>query len=261
MRLADLERAVQAHMLAGGTLPAELAAAVAPPAAERWEIYTDGYRLRLTEALGLQYPALAAHLGAERFAALVAPFIAANPSVHRSIRDYGEELAAFIRSSAGGIENEMLADLALFEWQLAGAFDAADAVPTAPSDLATLAPTDWVELAFRAVPSMRRLRTRTNAIPAWRATQHAAADAAVDETPPLPARREEPTDWFIWRSGLATEFRPASADEAAAFDALTGGARFGNLCEQLYESFPDDAASRAASWLKGWLIGGLLVRV
>jgi len=65
MRLADLEQAVQAHVLAGGELPAALVSAVAPPAAERWQIYTEGYRLRLTEALGLQYPALLARLGAE----------------------------------------------------------------------------------------------------------------------------------------------------------------------------------------------------
>ena len=48
MRLAELEQAVQRHVLDGGALPAALEAAVAPPARERWDIYVEGYRLRLT---------------------------------------------------------------------------------------------------------------------------------------------------------------------------------------------------------------------
>lgn len=264
MRLAELEAAVHAHVLAGGELPAALVEAVAPPAEERWQIYTDGYRLRLAESLGLQYPALLTRLGTAPFAALAEAFIVATPSVHRSIRDYGRELGAFIRAHSSAIDAALLVELADFEWLLAGAFDAADATPTTAADLASLAPTEWAGLAFRAVPSLRRLTTFTPAVAAWRAVQ---AGSPVDEGSPVPAAAEpvavaaERTEWLIWRRGLATEFRPTTAEEAAALDRLTGGATFGALCEELFESHGERAALRAAAWLKGWLLEGLLLRV
>jgi hypothetical protein len=264
MRLAELERAIQAHVLSGGALPEVLAVAVAPPAAERWEIYSDGYRLRLVEALAAHYPALYARLGADAFDARASAFIAATPSQYRSIRDYGSELGAFIAASASGIEDDMLAELAAFEWRLAGAFDARDATPTSPADLAPVAPTDWPELQFRGVPSLRRLTTRTNAVDAWRAAQPDGPAGAATESNSAaapPAAEREPLEWLIWRRRLATEFRTLEPSEAVALDRLCGGATFGELCETLAAERGDGAAPQAAAWLKGWLLGGVLLRV
>jgi putative DNA-binding protein len=258
MRLAELERAVQDHVLAGGELPAALAAAVAPPAAERWRIYTDAYRLRLTEALAAQYPALAARLGTDAFALRADAFITATPSEFRSIRDYGAEFGAFIRTTAADLEDQMLAELAEFEWQIAGAFDAADVVATLPEELAGIAPAAWPELRFRAVPSLRRLRTVTNAIDAFRA-QQAASDGAAAVPPP--AARAAATDWLIHRRMLTPQFRPLAPDERAALDSLLAGASFGELCAGLGATLGEAAAVKAAGWLKGWLLEGLLLRV
>ncbi|HXQ64287.1 MAG TPA: DNA-binding domain-containing protein [Steroidobacteraceae bacterium] len=265
MRLADLERAVQAHVLSGGALPEALAAAVAPPAAERWEIYTEAYRLRLIEALGIHYPALRARLGVETFDARMQAFIAATPSVHRSIRDYGSELGAFILARAEGNEDEMLAELAGFEWQLAAAFDAPDAAPTAVADLAVVVPADWPELRFRAIPSARRLRTLTNAIAVWRAVGPRDANEDTDvpqaSAQSIPASSTDPVEWLIWRRHLTTEFRSLEAAEASALDQLLGGAAFGDVCGSLAGPYGDSAALKAAGWLKGWLLEGLLLRV
>jgi len=258
MRLAELEQAVQDHVLGGGELPAALAAAVAPPAEERWQIYTEGYRLRLIEALSLQYPALHARIGADEFATRIEPFVVATPSVHRSIRDYGEELGEYLRARATTLDDEMLAELAGFEWQLAAAFDSADAKPATPADLGRIAPAEWAELRFRGIPSLRRARTTTNAVAVWRAMQLAPEGDARLAPPGAPA---EPVEWLIWRRGLATEFRLIEADESAALDRLFAGANFGALCESLAATNRDEAAVRAASWLKGWLLEGSLLRV
>jgi hypothetical protein len=263
MRLAELESLVQAHVLAGGALPAALAAAVAPPAAERWGIYTEGYRLRLAEALAIQYPAVCARLGAEGRDVCLQEFIAATPSVHRSIRDYGSELGAFIRAGGAGLEEQMLAELAEFEWRLAAAFDAPDAVPAAPADLATLAPEDWPDLVFRAVPSVQRQRTATNAVAVWRALgPHGAGDPAgvAAEAADVAACEAGPVEWLIWRRQLTTEFRSLPSGEAAALDRLLGGATFGELCGSLAAEHGDGAALTIAGWLKGWLLEGLLLR-
>jgi hypothetical protein len=262
MKLEELERAVQRHVRDGGPLPAALEAAVAPPAAERWQIYVEAYRLRLTEALATQYPALAARAGRPAFAERVAAFIAATPSAHRSIRDYGRELPDYLAATARDLEDEMRAELAAFEWRLAAAFDAAPGRPAAPADLAGVAAGDWPGLRFRAVPSLARLGTSTNAVAAWRAAKAGAGEAEDPACEPA-AERHERTEWLILRPGLDTEFRSLPADEAAALDRLLAGASFGELCEHLAATLGDDgaAALAAAGWLKGWLQAGALERV
>ena len=264
MRLNELQQAVQAHILAGGDAPAELLAAVAPPADVRWRIYADGYRLRLIEALAAQYPVLAARLGPEIFPALVVDFIEATPSVHRSIRDYGAELETFFAERGHGVEDRMLGELAAFEWRLAGAFDAPHATATLPADLAGVQPADWATLAFVAVPAVQRLRTQTNAVAVWR-TLKAAEDVPVSEPSPSETKPAaeivDAVEWLIYRRELSVEFRSLAPDEAAAFDLLTGGTSFGDLCGALAEAGSESPALQAAGWLKGWLTEGVLLRI
>jgi len=263
MRLNDLQQAVQAHILAGGDTPAALLAAVAPPADVRWRIYADGYRLRLIEALAAQYPVLAARLGTDAFSALALEFVEARPSIHRSIRDYGSELETFAGARGDRNLDRMLGELAAFEWRLAGAFDAAQRPATTPADLAEVKPEEWATLAFTAVPSVQRLRTTTNAVAVWRAVKAAtespeASASAVEATPA--AAVVDAIEWLIYRRELTVEFRSLPPDEAAAFDLLTSGASFGDLCGSLAEAGSETPALQAAGWLKGWLTEGLLAR-
>ena len=60
------------------------------------DIYRNAYRVRLIEALNETYPVLHAVLGDDDFATLGEEFVAAHPSVHRSIRWYGSELSDFL---------------------------------------------------------------------------------------------------------------------------------------------------------------------
>ncbi|MBS0394720.1 MAG: putative DNA-binding domain-containing protein [Proteobacteria bacterium] len=256
MRLAELQDAVQRHVLDGGAPPAALAAAVLPPAGERLGIYAEAYRLRLAEALATQFPALAARAGSEPFAALARAFIAATPSVHRSLRDYGAGLGAWLAAGAADEEQALRAELAEFEWRLAAAFDAAPGAAAGPADLATVAPQDWPALRFRAVPSLQRLATTTPAVAAWRAHRDASGASPA-------ATRGARVEWLIVRPALETQFRSLPGDEAGALDRLLAGASFGELCAELAARAPDPgaAALQAALWLKGWLQEGALERV
>jgi hypothetical protein len=262
MRLAELQQAVQAYVLDEAPPSATLVAAVAPPAAERWDIYADGYRLRLAEALAGSYPVLRTRLGEAAFTTLARAFIAATPSTHRSIRDYGAELGAHLARGATTAEEAMRAELASFEWQLAAAFDAEDARPAGVEELATLGNADWPALRFAPVPSLRRLATASNAVAVWRALRQDEPALAPEPCPePLAALTATSTEWLIARRALVTEFRSLDGAEAAALDQLLAGATFGELCGRVAESLGDNAALQAASWLKGWLLAGLLLRV
>jgi hypothetical protein len=264
MRLDELERALQRHVLDGGAPPPALAAEIAAPAAERLGIYVEAYRLRLVEALATQYPALAARMGREAFAARMQGFIGEVPSRHRSIRDYGAELATHLADDADGLETEMRAELAAFEWRLAAAFDAPPGRPAAAADLATVAPQAWSQLRFRGVPGLSRLATVTNAVAVWRAVRAAADADHCGGAPGEPAAARGPRiEWLIARPELDTQFRSLPAGEAAALDRVLGGATFGELCAALAEGQGDPGAIAltAAGWLKGWLLEGVLERV
>lgn len=261
MPLDELQRTAQASVLGGGPPPAVLERELAPPAAERWAIYVDAYRLRLVDALATQYPALASRLGRDQFDACARRFIAAQPSTHRSLRDYGSELPAFLLAGADTDEARMQSDLAAFEWRLAAAFDAPDASACTIAELAGLAPDEWPGLCFAAVPSLQRLSTRSNAVAVWReARQTLQRDPAAGPLAAPAAEYGATAHWLIVRPALDTEFRSLAAAEAAALDQLLAGASFAELCEQLSTS-RDDAAVTAATWLKGWLTEGLLLRV
>jgi hypothetical protein len=255
MKLAALQSALQAHVLAGGTPPPTLAGELAGPAEERLRIYADGYRLRIVGALKETFPALAARLGDETWGALIVDFATALPSRHRSLRDYGGELGPWLAADAAdapGSELALAAELAHLEWALAAVFDAAPAEPTTVAELASLPAADWPGLRFAAVPSLRRLTLTMNAPEAWR--------AALADGPRPPPEVRGRTEWLAWREGLESRFRPLEPVEAAAFDECIGGRAFEAVCARVAEAADDAAAARAASWLKGWIDAGLLLR-
>ncbi|MBS0375681.1 MAG: putative DNA-binding domain-containing protein [Proteobacteria bacterium] len=261
MRLAELERTFQAHVLGDGEPAPALLDAVRAPARERLGIYAEAYRLRLIEALATQYPGLAARLGRAGFAALAQAFVRATPSRHRSIRDYGAGLADFIACAAPDAEVQLQAELARFEWALAAAFDAAPGQPATIASLATVAASEWPALRFRAVPALRRLATTTNAVAAWRAARATEAEEPAAAAPR--AERGARIEWLVLRPALDTQFRSLPADEARALDRLLDGASFGELCGTLAAELGDEgaAALAAAGWLKGWIGEGALERV
>ena len=100
LALADLQRAVQGHLLDGGSLRERLRAAVREPADLRWRLYSDAYRIRLVEGLKEAYPAFVNRLGDDTASTLLHDFVAATPSTHRSLRDYGADLATRLAGDA-----------------------------------------------------------------------------------------------------------------------------------------------------------------
>jgi hypothetical protein len=256
MKLAELQRAFQAHVLADA---AEVAAVV--PGSEHFDtatrlgIYSGGYADRLVEALTHTYPAVQYALGTRTFADLVSLLAHRSPSTHFSVRYYGQALAELIEQEIAGLKGRGAAELARFEWALAAAFDAADCVPLVVSDLECREAEEWPHLKFTFVPSLHRIVLRTNAERWWRAGCEGAA-----RPPRWRARGER--GWLLWRRELAVYFRPLPADEARALAALESGATFADACTLLTElTGARRAALRAAALLRTWLAEGLLAAV
>lgn len=254
--LADIQARFHGFVVGDEAAPAELVRPGARADAETLlAVYRDGYRLRLLEALGVDYPALKRHLGEEDFDKLGRAYIAAVRSRHYSIRWFGRRLAAFLEGDADWLARPEAAALARWEWALGEAADAADAAATSKDIFASIPPERWTEVRFSFHPSLRRLDL------AWPAPPFRQAVEAEEPSPPALAPLDFQIAWAIWRDGTKILYRSLAADEAVALDAARAGVPFGRLCELLAESLEDGAAQAAAGFLGVWVGSGWIVGV
>jgi hypothetical protein len=256
MELRQLQREMQSELL-GAQSGIESHIVDTPPLTTeaRLGIYRHAYVTRLIEALREYYPVLHQILGDEEFETLGTAFVRAHPSMHRSIRWYGAELAAFLRVQAPFAAQPILAEIATFEWRLAGSFDSADADVLGRAALACIQPAEWADLRLRFHPSVQRLTFEWNTVAVWKAL-------SAEEAPPRPERPAEAVEWLLWRSNLENYFRSLDSAEATALDAALEGRNFAEICGALaLEVSDEEVPLRAASLIATWLDGGLLTAV
>lgn len=257
--LSRLQQAFQAYVHQPAAKLGEIIDGVQPDtrvsAEDRLGIYANAYRLRLLEALLVDYPGLHALAGDEEFDGIGRAFIDAQPSSFYNLRWYGGALPDFLRTAEAFREYPVLAEMADFEWSLSTAFDAHDDPVLKIDDIARVAPEAWAEMRFRPHTSVQFVNLTWDVVSVWKA-------AKEEREAEAPARHEAPVRWIIWRFELRTLFRSMAQDEAAAFDALVHGATFGDICETLLEWHePDAVAARAAELLKQWAHAGLLTEL
>ncbi len=253
MQLRELQRRFQSHLLERDDAIIESIVDAPPlPAAARLRIYGHAYRVRLQDALLDVYPSLHQSLGDEVFMAMGGGFIAGHPSVHRSIRWYGRELADFLSREAPYSEQPVLRELARFEWTLNELFDAADMASLDRAAMQRIEPYAWADLRFEFHPSLRRLTLTWNTVGIWQALSR-------EEPPPRPESSELPVPWLIWRQRLKNYFRSLDVIENAALDAALAGASFGEICATLGQWLPDDEVPmRAATFIGTWTDSGIV---
>lgn len=252
--LAELQRDFQRHVMHGHERIVDAVAGTSNvPATLRLEIYSEAYRLRLTEALASTLPRLQQLLGKEQFAEVARDYIDLCPSSYPSIRWFGDQMPRLLRKSFP--EQPWLAELATWEWAIAAAFDGADAEPVGIDALAAVAPEHWPSLTFQFHPTVQVLRTHTNAPVLFKAL-------SADDRLPEPVALDEPQSWLIWREELRTQYRSLSLDESAALAVMRGGGSFEMLCDALCTWHDADAVpAQAAGLLKRWVVEQMIVGV
>jgi hypothetical protein len=254
--LRELQRDMQRHLLGEESgVTAAIVDAPPLPAADRLAIYRNAYQVRLIDALHETYPVLHGLLGDEAWVEMGQAYVAAHPSVFRSIRWYGRELPDYLARSTPYSEAPILSEVALLEWTLAEVFDAADAPALARSALAAVEPSAWGSLTLQFHPSLRRLSFSWNTAAVWKAMSQ-------EETPPPPEMGPAPIPWLLWRQNLQNYFRSMTAVESAALDSALGGRNFAQLCEDLGALLPqEEIPAAAASLLGAWADSGMIVKV
>jgi hypothetical protein len=206
----------------------------------------------LIEALDEVYPILHWLLGDETFESLGRLFVETHPSVHRSIRWFGGDLAAFMGETPPFADQPILSEVAVLEWTLSEVFDAADAPSQDRGALQAIDPEHWATLRFRFHPSLRRLTLAWNTVAVWQA-------GTAGEDSPRPERSAEPVQWLLWRQNFKNYFRSLDAVERTALDAAVAGRTFTEICESLAEHLPEaDIPLRAATLVAMWADSGLI---
>jgi hypothetical protein len=254
--LRELQELLQSHLLTGD--PRIVPHIVGTPrvnAPARLGIYSDAYRLRLLEALRVDFPALHTLAGDAEFERIGRAYIDAHPSGHFSIRYFGRHLATFLQRTDRWREQPVFAEMAAFEWALGLSFDAADSPPIGVADVAAIPPDAWAHMRLDLHPSLQRLDLLWNVPGLWKAIDE-------EQPPQAPVAADHPLAWVIWRRDLKTFFRSAPVDEACALDLLRQGECFATLCEGLCEWIDETrAAAQAALYLRRWVQDGLVSHI
>ncbi len=241
-RLSPRERAVGASLVRGDARLSSI---------ERLDIYANMYFYRLRDALRGDFGAVAAVLGESRFHNLITDYLLVHPPSHFSLRYAGQHLAGFLRGHPEGSQRPYLADLARLEWAILEAFDAAEAEPLEAGALAGVPPERWAELRFDLAPSLQLLAVGWPVHEIWRQTQRGDVKIAEPQCEPVWLR--------VWRQDLQTFHRAMDLVEAAALQAVYGGACFAEVCEQIAERLGEARApERALALVSEWLGDGLL---
>lgn len=220
-------------------------------AGKRLDIYYEAYRIRLTDALRDNFPAIHFVLGDDDFFRLGENYFFWRRPTTFTLRDAGDRLADYFAITEPFSAQPVFSDLAAFEWALRNAFDAPDGRHLTVDALKEVAPSQWGDLTFSLHPSVQAVLLSTNAAEVWQALS--------DESPvPQPANFP-PVQWVVWRRDLRTYFRSLSDDESLLFGLLAGGKSFGQICESVAVRWGEGTAQKVASTLgqfinEGWFL-------
>jgi hypothetical protein len=255
-RLRELQEQLQSHLLDGDPRIAQRI--VGTPRVNvptRLAIYSEAYRLRLLEALRVDFPALHTLAGDAEFARIGRAYIDVHPSGHFSIRYFGQHLTGFLRQDDRWRALPVFAEMAAFEWALGLSFDAFDNPLIGVEDVAAIPPGAWSHMRLGLHPSLQRLDLLWNVPGLWKAIEE-------EQPPQAPVAADYPLAWVIWRRDLKTFFRSAPVDEACALDLLRQGESFASMCEGLCEWIDEaQVAAQAAIYLHRWVQDGLVSRI
>lgn len=254
-QLANLQTLFQSNVVAGDAeaVP-EFVGDENASAEERLGVYYEAYRLRLLEALQIDFPGLVALTTEEEFTALGLRYIDTHPSRHPSVRYFGREIAGFLAADENNERQPYLAEMARFEWARGLAFDAEDAALMRLEDFAAISGEDWPELTVKFNPALQRIRAEWNTGPIWRAVN-------ADEPLPEPVRLETPETLAVWRRGISLYWRSMDDIETSAIDLFAEGDDFAGVCDGLCARLDAEAVpARMATLLNQWATEGLLAK-
>jgi hypothetical protein len=217
-------------------------------AQQQLAIYADGYRIRLTEAIITDYPALAAYLGAAAMQHTALTYALAHPSTSYNLDRYSHPFADWFATQS---DNVFASEIARLEQAVAEIFMAPESVPLTAQGFAQANPDDFAK-ARLPLRKAGRLLAFTYPAESWLSQQRTG-----QETPPRP---EATPQWlYVYRHNH--EVRRVLLEEAAyrLLTELASGKCVGDALDAVtYDNPKHEAvlATHLQAWFAHWLAEG-----
>jgi hypothetical protein len=246
--LKQLQSQFQEYLMHGtNTISPEIAPDERFSADKRLKVYFDAYRIRLMEILKLDFPKTHTLLGDEEFEQAFLTYLLQFPSTHFSVRYFGQHFSQFLATTAPYSHCQVFAEMANFEWSISFTIDAKDAKIVTQQALAQINPANWPDLHFTFHPSVISVCYSWDTPQLW---QH------IDNEQPqrAPVKQETQVRWLLWRKGLRSLFQSCNPAEKLMYEAIQANASFGEICECLIDTIPEDLIPMtAAQTLNKWI--------
>lgn len=214
--LAELQHWTHRAILRGGARADNVAALIRESGAlrpeERLAIYADGYRARLLDSLGGEYPALKSLVGETVFALFAAGYIAARPPGHFSLYELGAGFADHLEATRPpGEETALPAQLARLERARAEVQRAEGVERSGDRAIAVASAALMPGLRLRIPDSVRLLRLGFDFVPLI---------AATDAGEPAPVPKARGTCVAVARMGYRVAVHELEPRRFAWLEAL-----------------------------------------
>lgn len=251
-KLNDLQTHFQDHLLDRSLVSHKLHEQIEG----RLDIYYEAYRLRLLEALTVNYTKsqilIDDLLGADHFETLGLAYIQQYPSQHFSVRYFGQHFSVFLKQALPYSKVPYLSELAHFEWAALHSLDAADSPLLTLSDLKNISPEQWGDLTFSFHPSVQCQTYQWDIPTLWK---------SMDAPSPF-IKNEHPTTCLFWRKNLKSLFETLPLTHQIFYQGIIANKSFGELCEDLFEITPEDqyasVPATAVGILQYWIEQGVI---
>jgi len=193
----------------------------------RLNVYSEGYRLRLIEALAEDFSVLASYLGEESFERLANAYCDHYPSRHFSLRHFGQFFSTFLTEDFKMKKNPVLSELAEFEWALVEVMDAKNAEPLTVDDLQNIPPENWPDLKFSLHPSVEFHDFHYNILTFWQ-----EIDEDSNNRPEM-ISLDELQSCMIWRHDNRAFFQSLSQQENHFLTQIKANKNFSDISEAM----------------------------
>lgn len=221
-------------------------------------VYRGNYRSALMDALANTFERTARYVGEAAYKQASAHHAITHPPAGWTIDEAGAGFDTTCAELFG--DNPEVAELAWLEWAMLDVSTAAETPPLDPAGFgavtAEFGDEDWMGLRVEFQPRATAKQVEHNLTALWNALEEEGQDRPDSSLP-------KPQGCLVWREGERPTFMLVDPDNAHAFAAMQGGARYGEVIELLAGEEPgeeavQDAAMRAGSFLGHWLQEGLV---
>jgi hypothetical protein len=216
-------------------------------AAQQMDIYQYGYRLRLSEAVTSDYPALGAYIGEKHMAQMASAYMQLHPSESYNLDRYSLGFADWFAQQA---EDAFAIDLARLEQAIADVFMMQESAPINASLLMGLSPEEFGALVLRP-RAASRLMEFSYPVHAWLETQRKG------DLLPVPEASAE--YMYIYRHNNEVKRAVVSPAAFALLEALASGMTVGTALDKVTGDNPqmmEEVVANLQSWFGQWLSGG-----